>query len=347
MEWKASEIAALVKGTVEGDPNVIVTEPSKIEESKPGSITFLANAKYEHYLYESQASIALVSKDFLPEKALSMTLIRVDQVYPALQQLLEVYQQQHTVPDGVDPGAHLHPGAVLDPSVSVGPGTIIQEGAQIGARTIIHGQVFIGRQVMIGEDSIIYPGVRVYHDCKIGSGCIIHANAVIGSDGFGFAPDGQGKYQKIQQIGNVILEDQVEIGANTVIDRATMGSTRLATGCKLDNLIQIAHNVEIGPHTVIAAQTGIAGSTKIGAYCQIGGQVGIVGHIRIADRVRIQAQSGIAASIEEPGSAWYGSPAIPYRDYLKSYAIFRKLPELFKRLISLENELQSTEELSE
>lgn len=347
MEWKASEIAALLQGTVEGDPNVVVTQPSKIEEGKPGSITFLANAKYEHYLYESQASIVLVSTDFLPEKALSMTLIRVDQVYPALQKLLDVYQQQQTTPEGIDPGAHLHPESFVDGSASIGPGTIIQEGAHIGARTVVHGQVFIGRNVVIGDGTIIYPGVRIYHDCRIGAGCILHANAVIGSDGFGFAPDGQGNYQKIQQIGNVVLEDQVEIGSNTVIDRATMGSTRIGTGCKLDNLIQIAHNVEIGPHTVIAAQTGIAGSAKIGAYCQIGGQVGIIGHIRIADRVRIQAQSGIAASIEEPGSAWYGSPAIPYRDFLKSYAIFRKLPELFKRLISLEKELQSTEELSE
>ncbi|MCB0655922.1 MAG: UDP-3-O-(3-hydroxymyristoyl)glucosamine N-acyltransferase [Saprospiraceae bacterium] len=347
MEWKASDIAALVQGTVEGDPNVTVTEPSKIEEGKPGTITFLANPKYESHLYRSQASIVLVSRDFIPERPLPQTLIRVDQVYQALQKLLEVYQHQATPSSGINASAHIHDSCRIDPSAIVGPGCILEEGVEIGANAVVHGQVYLGPHVIIGSGATIYPGVRVYHHCRIGKRCIIHSNAVIGSDGFGFVPDDQGNYQKIQQIGNVVLEDDVEIGSNTVIDRATLGSTRIGAGCKLDNLIQVAHNVEIGPRTVIAAQTGIAGSTKIGANCQIGGQVGIVGHIRIADGVRIQAQSGVAASIEEPGSAWYGSPAIAYRDYLKSYALFRKLPDLFRRLLSLEKELQSTEELSD
>jgi UDP-3-O-[3-hydroxymyristoyl] glucosamine N-acyltransferase len=239
------------------------------------------------------------------------------------------------VASGVEAGASVHPTARLGKNVSVGQFSVISENASIGDGTVLHPQVFIGKNVKVGSHCVLFPGVKVFHDCEIGDHCVLHANVVVGSDGFGFVPQADGSYRKLPQLGNVIIESQVEIGANTTIDRATLGSTFIRQGVKLDNLIMVAHNVEIGENTVIAAQTGIAGSTKIGKNCRIGGQAGFVGHITVADATQVQAQSGVAASVTEAGKALYGSPAIPYNDYLRAYAVFKKLPELYKKLNSL------------
>ncbi|MCB0704509.1 MAG: UDP-3-O-(3-hydroxymyristoyl)glucosamine N-acyltransferase [Saprospiraceae bacterium] len=340
MQVTAGQIAALVNGKVEGDPDTPITAPSKIEEGGPGTISFLANPKYEHFAYQTKASALLVSEDFEPKEKITATLIRVQDVYQSLAVLLKHYESMNaSAQSGQSELAFVHASAKLDPSVEVGPFSNIEAGVQIGAGTRISPQVYLGPNVQIGKGCILYPGVRVYRDCVIGDYCILHSNAVIGSDGFGFVPKADGTYEKIAQVGNVTLGERVEIGANTVVDRATMGSTRILDGAKLDNLIQIAHNVEIGENTVIAAQAGIAGSTKVGKNVMIGGQAGFVGHIEIADGVRIQAQSGIAAAIKEPGTAVYGSPAIPYKDYLRSYSVFRKLPALQEQIRQLEIQL--------
>lgn len=336
MQISAQQIAMLLNGTIEGDSSILVHRPCKIEEGGKGTITFLANKKYESYIYQTTASVVLVSQDFQASQAIPATLIRVKDVYAAIAILLEKFGHQVKKVGEVSPRSFVNETVQLADNVSVGHFSVIEENAKIGEETVIFSQVFVGKNVKIGKNVILYPGVKIYHNCEIGDNCILHSNVIIGSDGFGFAPMEDGTYRKIAQIGNVILEDDVEIGSNTVIDRATMGSTIIRKGVKLDNLIQIAHNVEIGQNTVIAAQAGIAGSTTIGNNCRIGGQAGFVGHIHVADGVMVQAQSGVAGSIKKPGTAVYGSPAIAYADYLRAYAVFKKLPDLYRKINQLE-----------
>lgn len=339
MEFTAAQIASFLHGTVEGDPEASVSTFTKIEEGKPGGLSFLSNPKYSQYLYTTQASIVLINKDFILESPVSATLIRVDDAYASLAQLLQLAEQFKPKKKGIDNQVFIAESAQLDENVYVGTFSYLAEGVQVGEGTQIYPQVYLGENVHIGKNCILYPGVRIYHDCLIGDNCILHAGVVIGADGFGHAPQSDGTYKKIPQIGNVIVEDNVEICANTTVDRATMGSTIIHKGVKLDNLIQIAHNVEIGENTVMAAQSGIAGSTKIGRQCVIAGQVGVAGHLHIADGVTLAAQTGIISDVKSNESAQFGSPAMPIKDYLRSYTIFRKLPDLYKELTALRKEL--------
>ncbi len=339
MEVSVRDIADLVGGTVEGDPSIRINRPSKIEEGGAGSISFLGNPKYEPYAYHTNASALLVAQDFSPQKDIAATLIRVPDVYAAVATLMEAFGQakaRATITGVISEHAIIHESAIIDEDVSIGAHSIVAENAQVGTACQIGAQVYIGQNVRIGNHVRLYPGARIMDDCIIGDHCVIHSNVVIGSDGFGFAPQNDGTYKKIPQLGNVILEDDVEVGSNTSIDRGSMGATILRKGVKLDNLIQVAHNVEIGENTVIAAQTGIAGSTKIGKNCRIGGQVGFSGHLTIADGTSIQAQSGLMGNVQEPNTALFGSPAFGYRDFLKAYALFRRLPDLDDRLRTLE-----------
>jgi UDP-3-O-[3-hydroxymyristoyl] glucosamine N-acyltransferase len=343
---KAIEIAAFIGGSIEGDPNIEVYKPAKIEEGEPGAISFLANAKYEDFIYECQSSVLLVSNDFQPKQPLKATLIRVENVYAALSVLLEKFGEimaekgeEEEEEDLVSYLAFVHPDAKLADDVRVEPFAYIGKSAKIAAGAHIYPHAYIGPDVQIGEGVIVYPGARIYAGCIIGKGCIIHAGAVIGSDGFGFAPQEDGSFKKIPQLGIVELAEGVDVGANTVIDRATMGKTLIERGVKLDNLIQIAHNVTVGENTVVAAQAGIAGSTKIGKNCMIGGQVGIVGHIAIANGTKIQAQSGLNKGVKEENTALFGSPALLYNDFLRANAIFKQLPELARRVAALEKKL--------
>jgi len=344
MQLTAQAISQMLGGTIEGDPNTIITKPSKIEEGEEGSISFLSNPKYESYVYTTEASVILVNQEFQPKQTFSSTLIRVENVYIAVAKLLEWYENGLAEQwEGIASTAIVHETANIGTDTIIGNYVTISENARIGKNCKIYPQVFIGKNVILGDDVTLYSGVKIYAACKIGNRCILHSNSVIGADGFGFAPDGNGSYQKIAQIGNVVIEQDVEIGANTTIDRATMGSTTIRQGTKIDNLVQIAHNVEIGEHTVIAAQAGVAGSTKIGKYCQIGGQVGFSGHLKIADGTKIQAQSGIASSIKTENTAVFGSPAIPYSDYIKSYSVFKQLPKLYKTIHKLEKRIEELE----
>ncbi len=337
MQVTAAQLAHILGGNVEGNSEVSVNRPAKIEEAEVGTIAFLGNLKYEHYAYSTKASILLVSNDFQPSQTISATMIRVADVYASVAVLLEKFgQAQQATNIEISAKASIHASAKIGEQTAVADFSVIEENVIIGSKSIIYPQVYLGKNVKIGNNVTLYPGVRIYQDCEIGDNCILHANVVIGSDGFGFVPTEDGSFKKVPQIGNVLIEQNVEIGANTVIDRATMGSTIIREGVKLDNLIQIAHNVEVGRNTVIASQTGIAGSTKIGENCMIGGQVGIVGHIKIADRTKIQAQSGIAAAITEPNTAVYGSPAIAYSSFLRSFAVFKQLPDVLRRLSVLE-----------
>ncbi len=341
MEITAAIISQMVNGEVVGNPDVIIRQPAKIEEAQAGSITFLANAKYEPYIYTTKASAVLVSRDFTPKQAIEATLIRVDNVYETVRILLEKFSEsQDNQSDNIHEMAFIDTAVDIVEDVNVGSFSHIAKGVSIGKNSTIGSQVFIGEGVKIGENTQIHPGVKIYKGCEIGNNCLILANAVIGSDGFGFVPQEDGSFKKMPQVGVVIIEDNVEIGANSVIDRATMGATRIKAGAKLDNLIMIAHNVEIGNNTAIAAQAGIAGSTKVGNNCIVGGQVGIVGHITVADGSKIQAQSGIAKSITSPNEAWYGSPAFGYSSFLRSQVYFQKLPLLEKRIRELEKQLK-------
>ncbi|HRD80939.1 MAG: UDP-3-O-(3-hydroxymyristoyl)glucosamine N-acyltransferase [Saprospiraceae bacterium] len=343
MQLSAKELAALLEGSIEGNPDVLVNRPGKIEEGQAGEITFLGNDKYEPFIYTTQASVVLVNKDFSPRQAIQATLIRVENVYAALAFLLDKFGAQtaaRTAGEGISPQASIHPEAQIGQGVSIGPFAVVEAGASIGDGAKIGAQVFVGQGAAVGEESVLYPGVRILHDCRVGARCILHANAVVGSDGFGFAPQPDGTYKKIAQIGNVVIEDDVEIGAGTTIDRASLGSTILRKGVKLDNLIQVAHNVEIGENTVIAAQVGIAGSTKIGRNCRIAGQVGFIGHVTIADNTSIQAQSGVAQNVTESGTVICGYPAFAYRDYIRSHAVFKRLPELDKKIKQIEDKLK-------
>ncbi|MDR2621186.1 MAG: UDP-3-O-(3-hydroxymyristoyl)glucosamine N-acyltransferase [Dysgonamonadaceae bacterium] len=342
MEFSAREIANILQGKIEGDEQVKVSNFSKIEEGKPGTLTFLANLKYTNYIYETQASIVLVNADFVPEKKLpsTLTLIRVPDAYVALASLMEWVEKGKNHKRGIESPAYISPSANLTPeTVYVGAFAYIGENAGLGKNVEIYPHAYIGDNVTIGDDTIIYSGVKIYAGCKIGKRCIIHAGAVIGADGFGFAKEGD-NYKKIPQLGNVRIEDDVEIGANTTVDRAVMDSTIIRKGVKLDNLIQVAHNVEIGENTVIAAQTGISGSTKIGKNCMIGGQVGMSGHIKIGDNVNIGAQAGILSSIE-PGKSILGSPAFDVTDFFRSSVDFQKLPEMYRTTGQLQKEIET------
>lgn len=340
MKFTAKQIAEALCGKVEGNPDIEVSNLSKIEEGKPGTLSFLANPKYASYIYETNASIVIVNENFTPEKQVNATLIRVKDAYSSFASLLEMYQQSKSKKTGIskqaciDSSAKIEEGVYVGEFVSIGPGTQIEKGVKIYPNTVI------GENCKIGAETIIYAGVKIYDDTIIGNECTIHAGVVIGSDGFGFAPQEDNNYRKVPQIGNVVIEDHVEIGANTTIDRATLGSTIIRKGVKIDNLIQIAHNVEIGENTVIAAQTGISGSTKIGKNCMIGGQVGIIGHLVIADGVKIAAQSGIGKNIPEENYIVEGSPAFNVRDYQRSYVHFRRLDTIVKRINDLERKLK-------
>ena len=325
MEFKAKEIAEILNGTVDGNPEVSVTTFARIESGKPGAISFFANPKYEQYVYSSKSDIIIVNKSFEPKESVSATMIRVDDAYAAVASLLDyVTAKKRSYKRYRGCRIRIRWSAKVGRKVYVGDFAYIGKRAQVGDYTKIYEHVYVGDDVKIGSHCIIYPGVRIYSGCVIGDNVIIHANAVIGSDGFGFAPLEDGTWKKIEHTGNVVIGNDVEIGANTCVDKSQMGSTVIQDGVKLDNLCQIAHNVEVGRNTVMAAQTGIAGSTKIGEHCIIAGQVGIAGHINIADNTTIGAQSGVLGSIKESGKTWMGYPAIPHREYLRSYAVFRK-----------------------
>jgi UDP-3-O-[3-hydroxymyristoyl] glucosamine N-acyltransferase len=337
MEFTAQQISVLLQGELVGNPNEKVSTLSKIEEGTKGSITFLANPKYTPYIYSTQASVVVVSKDFVPEEPIQSTLIKVADPYKAFANLLDQYQKmQEQNLKGIEEPCKIHSSVTIPADAYVGSFAYISEGVKMGSGCKIYPNVFIGKNVVLGNNVILHPNAIVYHDCIIGSNVIIHSGSVVGSDGFGFAPQADGSYSKIPQIGNVILEDDVEIGSNTTIDRATMGSTIIKKGVKLDNLIQIAHNAEIGQNTVIASQTGISGSTKIAENCVIGGQVGVVGHISIAKGTKINAKTGINKSITEENQALNGVPAMEYRHSLKTWAVLKKLPELEKKIQDLE-----------
>jgi UDP-3-O-[3-hydroxymyristoyl] glucosamine N-acyltransferase len=337
MKFTVNHIAHLLGAHIEGDAAVEIEQLAKIETALPGSLTFLANPKYEPYLYQTQASAVIVHQDFVPQQAVSATLLRVADPYAAFTRLLEeITPSASTPPAGIDPLAYVSPEAHLGQGVSVGAFAYIAAGAVIGDGACIYPQVYVGDRAKVGARTVIYPQVSIYHGCEVGEDCILHAGCRIGSDGFGFAPQPDGSFKKIPQTGNVVLENEVEVGANTCIDRATLGHTRIGRGVKLDNLVQIAHNVEINPYTVVAAQAGIAGSTHLGSGCMIGGQAGIVGHLRIADRTLIDAQSGVNRSIKQAGQAFRGSPVQPHRQQLKSEVMFRKLEDMYRRIQALE-----------
>ena len=338
MEFSAKQIAEYIQGTIVGDENATVNTFAKIEEGIPGAISFLSNPKYTHYIYDTQSSIVLVNKDFTPEKEVKATLIKVDNAYESLAKLLNLYEMSKPKKTGIDPLAYIAPTAKIGENTYIGPFACVGDYAEVGDNTSLHPHATVGSGAKVGNDCILYPHATVYHDCRIGNGCILHAGSVVGADGFGFAPSPEG-YEKIPQIGIVILEDNVEIGANTCIDRATMGATVIHKGVKLDNLIQIAHNVEVGSNTVMASQVGIAGSTKIGEWCMFGGQVGLAGHIKVGDKVNCGAQSGIANNTKS-GSTIMGSPAFEVKGFMKSSAAFKKLPEIYLELNAMKKELE-------
>lgn len=341
MQFTAAQIALLINGKVEGDPQTTVGSFGKIEEAQPGQLAFLANPKYEDFLYSTGASVIIVNASQELKQSVNAALIRVEDAYTAFATLLAKYQEMVTQQmTGIQEPSYISKSAKLGDNIFLGAFSYIGEHVKLGNNVKIFPNVFIGDQVTIGDNTIIHPGAKIYHDCVIGKNVTIHAGTVVGSDGFGFAPQADGSFKKVPQIGNVVVEDYVEIGANATIDRATMGSTVVKSGAKLDNLIQIAHNVEVGNNTVIAAQAGVSGSTKLGNNVMIGGQAGIVGHLTIADGVRINAQSGVSKSIKTPNVAVTGSPAFDYTSALRSQAVSRNLPELEKRIKELEKLVQ-------
>ena len=337
MEFSAKQIAEFIQGTIVGDENATVHTFAKIEEGIPGAISFLSNPKYTHYIYDTQSSIVLVNKDFEPEKEIKATLIKVDNAYESLAKLLNLYEMSKPKTTGIDPLAYIAPTAKIGENVYIAPFAWVGDNAVIGDNTSLHPHATVGSGAKVGSNCILYPHATVYHDCRVGNNCILHAGSVVGADGFGFAPSPEG-YEKIPQIGIAILEDNVEIGANTCIDRATMGATIIRKGVKLDNLIQIAHNVEVGSNTVMASQVGVAGSTKIGEWCMFGGQVGVAGHITVGNKVNMGAQSGVNGSVKD-GKALIGTPPIEFKNYFKSSAVFKKLPDMYLELASLKKEL--------
>lgn len=339
MEFSANQIAALANGVVEGDGEVKINTIAKIEEGHPGAISFLANPKYHQYIYTTKSSAVLVSKTFVPEHPVEATLIRVDDPYATVAHLLTMVQQMVTpVHKGVEQPCFIAEGVEVPDDAYIGAFAYVGKGVKLGKGVQIFPQVYLGDGASVGDGTILYAGVKVYHGCQIGNRCIIHSGVVIGADGFGFAPTEAG-YEKIPQIGNVVVEDDVEIGANTTVDRAMMGCTRISHGVKLDNLIQIAHNCQVGEHTVMASQAGIAGSTKIGKRCMIGGQVGLAGHITMGDGAQIAAQSGTQKSIE-PGARLFGSPAMDLKAYGRQAVNIKNLPDLYSKVRELEKMIE-------
>ncbi len=339
MEYSAREIADFLQGKIEGDPDVIVSQIAKIEEASAGTMTFLANPAYTPYIYKTNASIVLVRNDFVPEQALMATLIRVEDPYGALARLLELYQKSLPQKTGISELAFISPSAEVPEDNYIGAFAFIGDNVKLGKNVRVYPHCFIDDHVSIANNTTLYSGVRIYNNCRIGANCTIHANAVIGADGFGFAPQTDNNYKKVAQIGNVVIEDMVEIGAGTTIDRATLGSTIIKKGVKLDNLIQIGHNVVVGENTVMAALAGVAGSTKIGKNCMIGGQVGISGHLNIGDNVKMAAQAGVSSHIKD-GQIIMGSPAMEASKYRKAFIHFRNFETLVKRIDELEKELK-------
>jgi UDP-3-O-[3-hydroxymyristoyl] glucosamine N-acyltransferase len=340
MKFTAQQIAEILNGEIVGNAEVEVNSLAKIEEGKKGDLCFLANEKYTPHIYTTKASIVIVNTSFISDTEITATLIKVEDAYSSFSQLLELYNKMQFNELGVSKKSDIDENCSIGDAVFVGAFTSICEGVTIGNNVKIHPNCYIGKNVTIGDNSIIYPNVSIYHNCKIGGNNIIHSGVVIGSDGFGFAPNAENNYDKISQIGNVIISDDVEIGANTTIDRATMGSTKIGKGVKLDNLIQIAHNVEVGDHTVIAAQAGVAGSSKIGKNCMIGGQTAVSGHLTIADEVKIAGQSGIASSIKQVGKIVQGPMAFDIKDFQRSYIIFKKLPDLYRTVNSIKKQIK-------
>jgi UDP-3-O-[3-hydroxymyristoyl] glucosamine N-acyltransferase len=346
MHFTAQQIAAHLGGRIEGNPDARVNMVAKIEEACEGQLSFIANPKYGEYLYTTKASILIVNDDLAVNGEVAPTLIRVKDAYNGFASLMQLYNDMMSrgTKRGIEQPAHVSASASLGKDVYVGAFSYIGENVQLGEGVQIYPGAYVGDNVVIGEYSRVYPGVKIYDGCQIGARVNIHSGSVVGADGFGFAPLADGSYKKIPQLGNVIIEDDVEIGSNTTIDRATMGATIVRKGVKLDNLIQIGHNAEVGDNTVIAAQTGISGSTKLGKGCMIGGQVGVVGHIQLADGTKINAQSGVSKSVHSPGTTLTGSPAFEFRSSLKSQAIYRNLPELQQRIAQLEEELKALAE---
>jgi UDP-3-O-[3-hydroxymyristoyl] glucosamine N-acyltransferase len=342
MEFSANDIATLLNGEVEGNGNVKVSNISKIDQPIPGTLTFLSNPTYTKYIYTTTASIVIVNKDFMPENSLTCTLIRVDDAYAALAKLLDFYTKMKPSKIGIEQPSFVSTSAKLGDQIYLGAFAYIGDNVLIGNNVKIYPHVYVGDNVKIGDDSILYSGVKIYTGCSIGSSCVFHSGSVIGADGFGFAPNPDGTYAKIEQIGNVIIEDNVEIGANTTIDSATMGSTIIRKGVKLDNLIQIGHNSEIGENTVMAAQVGIAGSAMVGKNCVFGGQAGISGHITIGDSVKIGPQSGVMSSVATK-SILLGAPALDYKSAMRSFSIIRNLPGLRDDVIELQKKVKSIE----
>ncbi|GAC1380009.1 MAG: UDP-3-O-(3-hydroxymyristoyl)glucosamine N-acyltransferase [Ginsengibacter sp.] len=341
MQFTAVQIADLISGNIDGDKNVCVSSFGKIEEAGPGQLSFLANPKYEEFLYKTKASLIIINNDLELKEKIPATLIRVPDAYSAFATLLNTFKNLQTSQMiGIESPSYLADNVLLGENIYIGAFAYIGKNVKIGNNVKIFPQVYLGENVSVDDNSILYAGVKIYHDCVIGKQVTIHAGTVIGGDGFGFAPQKDGSFKKVPQIGNVVIEDKVEIGANATIDRATIGSTLIKAGAKLDNLIQIAHNVVVGNDTVIAAQSGVSGSTKIGNNVMIGGQVGIVGHIQIADGSKINAQSGVSKSIKTNNSAVTGSPAYEYTSALRSQAVIRNLPDLQKRVAELEQLIQ-------
>lgn len=342
MKFSAQQIAGLLGGTIEGDPNAAVSNLSKIEEGQPGTLSFLANPIYTPHIYNTDASIVIVNKSLVLDKPVkpTCTLIRVEDAYGSFAKLLEMYDQVKKNKKGIEQPSHISTSAKVGNDCYVGAFAYIGENVVIGNNVKIYPHAYIGDNTRIGDNSTIYSGVKIYSDTVIGKGCTVHAGSIIGADGFGFAPNSENNYQKVPQIGNVILEDHVDVGANTCIDRATLGSTIIRRGVKLDNLIQIAHNVEVGENTVMAGGVFIAGSTKIGKNCMFAGQVGVIGHLKIADGVKVAGQSGVGQNVTQEGAVLQGSPAFEVGQYQRSYVMFRSLPKIFKQINEIEKKIK-------
>ncbi len=339
MEFTAKQIAELVSGRIEGNEQATVSSFAKIEEGKEGAISFLSNPKYTHYLYDTKSSVVLVNDDLMLEQAVGCTLIRVPNAYEAVARLLQLYEQMKPKKKGIDPLASIAASAKIGNDVYIGPFVCIGEGAVVGDGTQLYPHVVVGDGVTIGSQCLFFPNVVIYQGCRIGNNVTIHAGSVIGADGFGFAPNQDG-YAKIPQIGIVVIEDNVEIGANTCVDRSTMGQTVLHKGVKLDNLIQVAHNCEVGENTVMSAQVGLAGSTKIGSWCMVGGQAGFAGHINVADKTFVGAQCGVISNTKGNGEQLIGSPAMEPKAFFKGMALLKKLPDMYRELYALKREVE-------
>ena len=341
MVFTAQQIAGFTGGTVEGNPNATISTFAKIEEGVEGALSFLANAKYENYIYETKSSVVLVNKDFQPSQPVGATLVRVDNAYESVAKLLQLYQSMQEKRVGIDSLAFIHPTAKVGKDCYIGPFVAIAEGVEIGDGCVLHPHVTVGRNAKVGSNTEIYSNAVIYHDCVVGNNCVLHAGCVIGADGFGFAPTADG-YEKIPQIGIVTIEDNVEIGANTCVDRSTMGSTYVRKGVKLDNLVQIAHNVEVGANTVMSSQVGVAGSAKIGEWCMFGGQVGIAGHITVGPRTNVGAQSGVPGGnlAKRGGATMMGYPAVEHRKFARNSAALNALPDLLKEVAELKKEIE-------